>query len=74
MQTKTLSMREFALLGATIRLQELSDEVQAIRAQFPELQGQKPGAAKRGRRKLSVAERRAISLRMKASWAKRKSQ
>ena len=36
MQTKTLSMREFALLGATIRLQELSDEVQAIRAQFPE--------------------------------------
>ena len=81
-------IRHLARIGAQRRLEELQREEAAIRAAFPDLRGgrgragRRPHAAspaagaakKRGRkrRKMSAAERRSVSERMKKYWAERR--
>jgi hypothetical protein len=77
-------MREFALIGARARLQELRAEEARLRQAFPELfRNQRTGATRsgsndaapgrrRGRRKMSSAERKAVSERMRKYWADRR--
>ena len=80
-------LRRLARLGAQSRLAELRNEESAIRAAFPDLfRGPGRGAAKsaraagpaepkrrtRKRRKMSAAEKRAVSERMKKYWADRR--
>jgi hypothetical protein len=79
-------IRQWALIGAEQRLQELTAEAAAIHREFPELQkrfGRKSGLAEPGdrqrparrrRRKLSADARRRISEAQKARWAKQKGQ
>ena len=69
-------VRSYALIGAQARLAELDRERVDIFETFPELDP-RPSAAStttpdRTRRKMSDAAKRAISLRMKKSWARRK--
>lgn len=81
------ALRRLARLGAERRLEQIRQEEGAIRAAFPDLftlggrsGGQSPtaGAAsdsspRRGRRrKMSIAEKRAVSERMKKYWASRR--
>jgi hypothetical protein len=75
-------LQRLARLGAQSRLAELRKEEAAIRAAFPDLfrgAGAKGarGAAEpkkrtRKRRKMSAAEKRAVSERMKKYWADRR--
>jgi len=71
-------LREYALVGARARLQELRGEEATLRQQFPELfRGSGPArpaapARKGGRRPLSAAEKKAISERMRKYWADRR--
>ena len=66
-------LREFALVGARARLAELRKEEADLRAQFPELfrGGTAPArkAAKRRRKPMSAAQKKAVSERMKKYWA-----
>jgi hypothetical protein len=80
----TERLREFALIGARARLQELQREMAGLRDVFPELfRGRRPGARstkadagaagpRRGRRHMSAAERKAVSERMRRYWAERR--
>ena len=73
-------LRRLARLGAMARLQQLKEEEAAIRAVFPELLGGRRAAAdsgggqrrRRRRTKMSVANRQAVSERMKKYWAERR--
>jgi hypothetical protein len=80
-------LRRLARLGASARLEELRQEEAAIRAAFPELSGRgrrrggdgAAGAApagarkaKRSRRRMSAANRKAVSERMRKYWAERR--
>ena len=76
-------LRRLARLGATARLAELRQEEAAIRAEFPELfgRGRKVAAkgdgaaaagARRQRRAMSAAARKAVSERMRKYWAERR--
>lgn len=77
-------LRRLTRLGAIARLEQLQQEVAAIRAEFPELFGRgrtadvraADGAAgtrkRRRRRNMSAAARRAVSERMKKYWADRR--
>ena len=83
-----VQLRRLAQLGATARLEELRQEEAAIRAEFPELFGRgrrrqgneavraaaPAGAAKakRTRRRMSAADRKAVSERMRKYWAERR--
>jgi hypothetical protein len=73
-------MRQWALVGARARIQELSAEIEKIRAMFPgEFRlsaGAKKGATggRRKKRKLSAAGRKAISEAAKARWARQKAE
>lgn len=75
-------LREWALKGAEQRLVELSEEARAIFAAFPELReqgrgfGSRPEVAtgqvkprERGRKAMSAAARRKVSLAQKKRWA-----
>jgi hypothetical protein len=82
--------REFAQLGAEVRLGQLREEIAQIYKAFPALRFRKvtrhgpanPSssadgpdavpAATRRRRRLSAAQKKAISQRMKKYWADRK--
>jgi hypothetical protein len=80
--------REFARIGAAVRLAQLREEVQQIYKAFPSLRFQRRGALdtkqardgntksaapqRRKRRALTAAEKKAISDRMKKYWAERK--
>jgi hypothetical protein len=76
----TEDLRKWALLGAEQRLNQLTQEIAAIRAAFPELGGGrrisrgKSSAAPRRwrRRKLGAEARKRISDAQKARWAKQK--
>ena len=77
----TEQLRRLARLGAIARLEQLKQEETAIRFEFPELFGRgrraapeaaKVGKRRRRRRKMSPAERKAVSERMQKYWAKRK--
>ena len=73
-------LRRLARLGAKSRLEELQREEAAIRRAFPDLFGgrgrQSPGAARgparRRRKGMSAAARKAVSERMKKYWAARR--
>ena len=76
-------LREFALIGARARLQELRQEESKLREVFPELfrgggstarasSDNGTSARRRGRRKMSAAERKAVSERMRRYWADRR--
>ena len=75
-------LRELARAGAQITLQRLRAEIASIERAFPELAGatgRKPShggtsgtRAKRGRRRMSAASRKAVSDRMKRYWADRR--
>jgi hypothetical protein len=68
-------LRTFALVGARARLEELRKEEAQLRAQFPELfrGGAAPARkAKRGRKAMSAAQKKAVSDRMKKYWADRR--
>jgi hypothetical protein len=67
------SMKEFARLGAQMRLEELAAEMRAIHEAFPDLKRQAPGAKGNGRRKMTAAQKKLISEKMRAAWARRKS-
>jgi hypothetical protein len=65
------------------RLEQLREEEAAIRAEFPELfgHGRRPDgvagnsgarATRRGRRQMSAAARKAVSVRMRKYWADRR--
>lgn len=65
---KKEQLLRLARLGAIARIDAMNAELAILRKQFPELfQDTKP--IKVGRRRLSMAERKAISRRMKAMWA-----
>ena len=75
---------ELAKRGAEHRYQELKAEIETLVKHFPHLRGQSKGLLsapvetvkrairRRRRRKMTAAARKAISERMKKSWAKRR--
>jgi hypothetical protein len=80
-------MKRLARLGAQARLQELRREESAIRQTFPELfrggarrsaaggdvaDAGSPKRRRRRRSRMSPAERKAVSERMKKYWAERR--
>ena len=76
-------LERLAKLGAKSRLDELKREEAAIRSAFPDLfsvtRGRKaakavaaPAKRTRKRRKMSAAEKRSVSERMKKYWAERR--
>jgi hypothetical protein len=72
-------LRRLAQLGAKARLDELREEEAAIRAAFPDLFGRgrqgaraSASAAPRRRRRMSAANRKAVSQRMRKYWAERR--
>jgi hypothetical protein len=81
-----LDMKDLARRGAIARLGELQVEQAAILKAFPELRSSGRHArgytdegttvlpARRGRRRqgMTTAQRKAVSVRMKAYWAKRR--
>ena len=68
--------RSYALIGAQARLAELDRERVDILETFPELDPRPTSASAttpvRKRRKMSDAAKKAASIRMKKSWARRK--
>jgi hypothetical protein len=81
----TFDLRRYALLGAEARLREIETELSAIRKAFPELReggrlvegspmtGRSAGdQPHRPRSRMSAAQRKAVSERMKKYWAARR--
>ncbi len=74
----SVTLKQFASVGARARLVELDRERTALLAMFPELRRGAAGAASTGarrrrrRRGMSAAARRAVSRRMKRYWAERR--
>jgi hypothetical protein len=64
-------LRQLALGGAKARLQELETERRSLMREFPELGSRTPKQGGRKRR-MTAAQRKAISKRMKAMWAARR--
>jgi hypothetical protein len=79
-QSRDTQLREFALIGARARLQELRDEQTKLREVFPELfrsgraaaENNPEGRPRRRRRRMSAAQRKAVSERMRKYWADRR--
>jgi hypothetical protein len=80
-------LRRFAKLGAQARLEQIEMERRAILATFPDLALQRRGAARavaaspqvaapvaarRRRPRMTAAQRKEVSERMKKYWAERK--
>lgn len=79
------TLRSLALLGAQARLREIEDERTAIRRMFPNAapglgrgrrrsfeRTQRKAARVRKQRRMTVAQRKAVSVRMKKYWAGRR--
>ena len=87
-QKKNPHLHELAKRGAEVRLRELLDELKFLVSSFPALRdsfdadelpvpfilGKASGQIrrKRSRRKMSAANRKAVSLRMKKYWEARR--
>jgi hypothetical protein len=85
-QQPDLDLRPYAVVGAEARLLQITQEAAAIYRAFPELRGRQgqlsratpsdgntsPGGARRRRSKMSAAQRKAVSERMKKYWAGRR--
>jgi hypothetical protein len=81
---KPVELRRLARLGALQRLTQLRQETATILKAFPDLRGgvgqggaksaSSPAAPKRRRkgRRMTAAQRRAVSERMKKFWAERR--
>ena len=81
-----MDLKGLAQLGAAQRVAEIEAELAAIRKAFPSVVGRRrvesgsgggtfvPGDGKkrRGRPPMSAAQRKAVGIRMKAYWAKRR--
>ena len=80
----TLDMKGLARRGAEARIADLNEELAAIYAAFPDLRtgrGKRPSSAvasatptsaRRKRRKMTAAQRKAVGERMKKYWASKK--
>jgi hypothetical protein len=74
----TIGMKSLALEGAKARLWQLETETNQLLRAFPDLRdGQHSHATsqdgtRRGRRVMTAAERRSVSVRMKKYWAARR--
>ena len=75
------NVRDWALLGASRRIAEISAELAEIHKAFPELtRGGRRAATtsrtdtprRRGRRSMSASEKAEVSRRMKRYWASRR--
>ena len=76
----TFDLKSYARKGAEVRLGELRQEIDAIYSAFPDLREgnvatlnrrvARPG--RRRRRRMSVAERKAVGVRMRKYWAERR--
>ena len=82
MPRPTSQLRELAVIGAHARMDEIRKELLGIQRFLREvggsvparpMKGRSPAPRKRGRRKMSAAARKAVSLRMKKYWAARRS-
>jgi hypothetical protein len=70
-RVSTGELRNWARAGAKARIQELSAEIQRIKAAFPSEFGARGGQkTARKKRRLSAAGRKAISDAAKARWAR----
>ena len=81
-----VDLRELARCGAIARVEQLKAEEAAILREFPELRRVDRGIAntddgttiltgrkrRRRRTRMTVAQRRAVGIRMKAYWAQRR--
>jgi hypothetical protein len=73
-------VNKYALLGAEARAAELSAELAEIYRAFPALRGRRgrpaadaaEPAARRRRKPMTAAQKKAVSLRMKKYWAGRR--
>ena len=75
-------LRRLARLGAVARLEQLKEEEASIRAEFPELFGrgrkttEAPARgrkrARRTRKPMTAAQKKAVSERMRKYWAERR--
>jgi hypothetical protein len=66
-------LRQLAITGAKARIKELDAQRIALLREFPELDSTRKGrTGGRKRRRMSAAQRRAISQRMKRFWAERR--
>jgi hypothetical protein len=82
MPRPTQSIHQLARIGAAVRLRQLQAEISDIHKAFPDLrrgarevavtEGHAGGRPGRRRWKLSAAQRKAISDRMKKTWAERR--
>jgi hypothetical protein len=74
----TIDINSLAKLGAQARLTELQTEAERILRAFPDLLNRRPAAGsevtspRRGRKRMTAAERRSVSVRMKKYWAQRR--
>ena len=69
----TTTLRQ-ALGKLSSQRQQLDRQISAIEGALGALGGGSQGGARRGRRTMSPAARRAVGRRMKAYWAKRKAE
>jgi hypothetical protein len=79
-----IDLHAYALRGAQARLAELNDEIRAIHQAFPVLKGGRTGRhadddqpvaspkRRRARPKMSAAQKKSVSERMKKYWAERR--
>jgi hypothetical protein len=81
---KVIDMKALAVRGAAARISELRGEISSLLAAFPGLRrneagpvggnSEAPVSRQRRRSRMSAAQRRAVSARMKAYWAQRRRQ
>jgi len=85
---KSFDLRSYARRGAEARLRELAEETRQLLKVFPDLsasfdedelplnfilrRGARKAGVRRRRRKMTAAERNAVSARMKKYWAARR--
>ena len=74
----TIDMKSLAREGAKARLGQLETEKNQLLVAFPDLRDgtssrvTSPGGTRRGRKQMTAAERRSVSVRMKRYWAERR--
>jgi hypothetical protein len=74
----TIDMKSLAREGAKARLWQLATETNDLLRAFPDLravqhsQTKSQDGSRRGRREMTAAERRSVSVRMKKYWAGRR--
>jgi hypothetical protein len=74
----TIDMKSLAREGAKARLRQLETDTNELLRAFPDLRDGTSSrvtsqeGSRRGRRQMTAAERRSVSVRMKKYWAKRR--